>query len=339
MRFLLAEREGARAILLVTDAVTSTHRLTAELWDALGAVRPIIFSVHIGAAETPVLSRQLMQDWAASGGGHYAYPSSHGEMDRGFDRMATWLRRPATYSLAYSAINLDPGTLHVAAPAGDEGVALAPGVGMEIILDTSASMLERLGGERRIDIAKASLRRLVDEALTDQLPIAMRTFGGKGKGAKARCGTRLTLPLQPLDRAAMRRLIDSLVAKRKTATPIAASLAAVADDLASVAGARTVVLVTDGDETCEGDPEAAIAALRAAGIDVTLDIVGFALDDEALKARMAGWAASGGGTYVDAGGADELVDALSAALGVPFRVYGPGGEVSAGGTVGADPLP
>jgi hypothetical protein len=222
---------------------------------------------------------------------------------------------------------------------GGADVELAPGVGMEIILDTSASMLERLGGERRIDVAKASLRRLVDEALTDQLPIAMRTFGGKGKGARARCGTRLTLPLQPLDRAALRRLIDSLEARRKTATPIAASLAAVADDLASVTGARTVVLVTDGDETCEGDPDAAIAALRAAGIDVTLDVVGFALDDEALKARMAGWAAAGGGTYVDAGGADELVDALSAALGVPFRVYGPGGEVSAGGTVGADPLP
>jgi Mg-chelatase subunit ChlD len=331
---LLAEREGARAVLHVTDAVTGTYRLGGELWDALGAARPIVFSVHIGAADALEPARDLMQDWAASGGGHYTYPVTHGAMDRAFERMATWLRRPAVYGLQVEAINLDPGSISVSAPVDGGTVALAPGVGVEIILDTSGSMRKFLAGERRIEIAKASLDRLVEEALPEGVPIALRTFGGKGKSKLARCGTRLMQPLAPLDRAAMRQLIGRIPVQKKTGTPIAAALSRVAQDLASVTGTRSVVLVTDGDATCGGDPGEAITALREAGIDVAVNIVGFALEDEAVKERMAGWADAGGGHYFDAAGAEELVSALGAALGAPFRVYGPDGEVYEGGTVG-----
>ncbi|MFV2065174.1 MAG: hypothetical protein ACC726_16915, partial [Chloroflexota bacterium] len=220
---LLAEREGGRAILLVTDAETSTAGRTPELWDQLARVRPIIFSVHIGALREPLRSRQLMQDWAASGGGYYSYPTTAGEMDRAFDRMATWLRRPADYTLSYETLNLGPSTLGVRAPASGGVAGLAPGVGIEIILDTSGSMLDKLGGKRRIDIARESLRSLVGEALAEDVPVALRTFGGKGKKKAARCQTRLSSSLAPLDRADMLRLIDKLRAKKKTRTPIAAA--------------------------------------------------------------------------------------------------------------------
>ena len=50
----LQEREGARAILLVTDAETSSYEATPDMWDRLAAVRPIIFAVHIGGVEQPV---------------------------------------------------------------------------------------------------------------------------------------------------------------------------------------------------------------------------------------------------------------------------------------------
>ena len=78
---LLEEREGARAILLVTDAETSSFGDTPKLWGELARVRPIIFSVHIGALLEPLRSRQRMQDWAASGGGH-----AHGDRLRRRDR-------------------------------------------------------------------------------------------------------------------------------------------------------------------------------------------------------------------------------------------------------------
>jgi Mg-chelatase subunit ChlD len=280
-----------------------------------------------------------MQDWAASGGGVYVYPSTAGEMDRAFERMATWLRRPAAYTLTYStsSVVLDPGLLSVRAPADASRPAMAPGVGVELILDTSGSMLERLEGRTRIEIAKEALQAVVRDGLDEGVPVALRTFGRKGKGRKANCATQLTLPLQPLEKADTAGRIGRLTARKGTRTPIGAALLAVADDLATIDGPRTVVLVTDGEETCKGDPVAAIETLRAAGLDVHVNIVGFALDDETLKATMAEWAAGGGGTYFDASGAEALAEAISAAVSAPFVVYGPDGTVFASGTVGGGP--
>jgi len=125
--------------------------------------------------------------------------------------------------------------------------------------------------------------------------------------------------------------------------PFLAALAEVPADLAGVEGTRIVLLVTDGAESCGGDPGAAIAALAEGGVEVTLNIVGFALDDEELKAQMAGWAEAGGGSYYDATSAAELASAIGTALGAPFRVYPAdpatatdGDEPAASGTVGGE---
>ncbi len=202
---MLADREGARAILLVTDAETTTSDQTPQLWEAMTEARPIVFAVHIGALLEPVASRQRMQDWVAVGGGYYSYPTTNGEMDRAFERMATWLRRPAVYSLEYDTIHVQPGTIEVLdtgrVSGASGGPALQPGTGVEIILDTSGSMRKRLGGKPRIQVAKASLRALVEDGLAEGVPVAIRTFGGPGKGKQAACGTTLPLPLAPLDRA------------------------------------------------------------------------------------------------------------------------------------------
>lgn len=333
---MLIEREGARAILLVTDAETSSYDRTPELWEALAAVRPIIFSVHVGGASQPLFSRQLMQAWAASSGGHYAYPTTHGEMTRAFERMAASLRRPALYSLraTTSELVLVPGSIAVLPAPDGSRPGFASGVGVEVILDTSGSMLEKLQGRRRIDVATDALERLVSDALIEGVPFAMRTFGGKGTGKAARCHTRLSLPLGPLEKASALEMLGKLKARKQTRTPIAAALEKVAEDLAGVAGPRIVVLVTDGAETCGGDPEAVIAALREGGLDVTVNIVGFALEDEALKGTMADWASDGGGTYFDAAGAENLAESIAAAVNAPYRVYDPAGKVVAGGTVG-----
>ena len=66
-----------------------------DLWQKLGATRPVVFTVHVGGHNDAALTTHLMQDWAAAGGGPYQYAASHGQIDRAFDRMATWLRRPA----------------------------------------------------------------------------------------------------------------------------------------------------------------------------------------------------------------------------------------------------
>jgi hypothetical protein len=87
-------------------------------------------------------------------------------------------------------------------------------------------------------------------------------------------------------------------------TPIGASLLLVKQDLAGVKGPALVVLVTDGEETCDGDPHAAIKALRDAGLDVRVNIVGFAVDEvaEGLYRRRH----LGNGAYFDAQNGEQL---------------------------------
>ena len=120
-------------------------------------------------------------------------------------------------------------------------------------------------------------------------------------------------------------------------TPIGASLLKVRDDLKGVKGPMLVVLVTDGEETCDGDPKAAIQSLRSAGLDVRVNIVGFAVDEVVLKETFREWARVGNGGYFDAQNGEQLKNAMRATLRPTYQVLA-GGKVIATGTVNGDPI-
>jgi NAD(P)-dependent dehydrogenase (short-subunit alcohol dehydrogenase family) len=134
----------------------------------------------------------------------------------------------------------------------------------------------------------------------------------------------------------MNAIIAGINAKNLAKTPIAASLRLVAADLAGATGQKVVVLVTDGEETCDGDPAAEIANLRAQGIDVRVNIVGFAVDDAALQATFEQWATLGGGSYFNANNAGELDAAVNQALAAPFRLLDATGAEVASGVVNGE---
>jgi hypothetical protein len=172
----------------------------------------------------------------------------------------------------------------------------APASGaIEIILDASGSMLQKLGAQRRIDIAKQTLAKLTSSTIPAGTPFAMRVFGREVDS----CQTDLDVPVGPLNPAAVGRRIAALVAKNGAKTPIGASLEKAQDDLKSVTGEKLIVLVTDGEETCGGDPAAAIAALRKAGVTTRVSIVGFALEDQQLAATFRRWSDAGGGAFFE----------------------------------------
>jgi hypothetical protein len=173
---------------------------------------------------------------------------------------------------------------------------------------------------------------LTGSALPAGTPFALRVFGHREADS---CRTDLELPLGPLDPAAAAAKIRSVEAKNLAKTPIAASLRAVRQDLAAASGPRLVLLVTDGEETCDGDPAAAIEELRAAGIDVRVDIVGFAIDELMVKEQFERWSRLGGGRYFDAADGDALRQAVRGSLEEGFEVLA-GSEVVATGTVGGE---
>jgi hypothetical protein len=187
---------------------------------------------------------------------------------------------------------------------------------VELILDASGSMLQRMEGRRRIDIAHDALTDLVSNTLPEGTPFAFRAFGLEEDA----CLTELVISLGPLDRAAAAEAIAGVPAINLAKTAIADSLRAVVGDLAAANSPRVAVLVTDGEETCGGDPEAAIAEIRASGLDARVNIVGFAIDDAALAETFAAWAKAGGGSYFDANGAEALESSISDALQPRFEI-------------------
>ncbi len=249
----LLARHGTRAMLVLTDAETTSYDKDTALWEQLAAARPVIFAVHVGGSADPALTTQLMQDWANSSGGHYQYAAVQSDIDQAFARMTTWLRRPARYAMSWEATDteLPLAGIRVATPLGPTGVPVPPplgkDVGVELVLDTSGSMTKRLGTSTRIGVAKDVLTRLVNGTLPEGIPVALRTF----KAKRGSCDSTLVTKLTPLDRAAMARVIGRLKIKGAK-TPIGATLHVVADDLGLRPGPKVVVLVTDGKETCKG---------------------------------------------------------------------------------------
>jgi hypothetical protein len=224
----------------------------------------------------------------------------------------------------------EPGLIRVnAAQKGATG-----GGAVEVILDASGSMLQELGSERRIDIAKRTLKNLTNNVIPAGTPFALRVFGREPNS----CQSDLEIAPRPLDRAVVAGKIDALTAKSNAKTPIAASLEKVASDLSDVRGERLVILLTDGEETCGGNPAVAIDKLMKQGINVRINIVGFAVDDRKTAARFRQWSSAGGGGYFDARNAASLDSAFSQAVRPGFEIVDAQKKVVADGLVGGEPV-
>jgi hypothetical protein len=159
-------------------------------------------------------------------------------------------------------------------------------------------------------------------------------FGHKEKDS---CRTDLEIPLRPLDVADVTAVVGGIQAMNLAKTPIGRSLELVVEDLAGATGNRAVVLITDGEETCGGDPRAVIERLTRSGFDIRVNIVGFAVDDLALEEEFEAWARAGGGRYVEAHDGEQLARAMGSSLEEAFEVLD-GSEVVATGVVNGDPV-
>ena len=192
-----------------------------------------------------------------------------------------------------------PGTISVVPPPDNPSVAgIGSDVGVEVILDTSGSMLQRAGGRRRIDIAKDVLRDLVARGLPAGTPLALRVLGSRSDP----CGTELAVPLQPLDAGAVTALVDAIEVVEEADTPLGAAIASVPDDLAGSEGTRILLVVTDSRRSGPIPTCAAWTRPRPSGtcavegIDARLNIVGFGLTNKRAKSQLRRWARLGNGS-------------------------------------------
>ncbi|MDD4612778.1 MAG: VWA domain-containing protein, partial [Synergistaceae bacterium] len=193
---------------------------------------------------------------------------------------------------------------------------------IELILDASGSMWAKLGKSTRIEVAKEALNKIIDD-LSERKGIAvgLRVYGHRTNDCK---DTKLEIPIGPLDAKKMKKFINGIKPKGKT--PIAYSLEQAARDfMIDFKGNRIVILVTDGLESCNGDPCAAAKALAEKGIVSKIHVVGFGMDKKSVS-QLECIVKPSGGLLLEANNADELAKAfdtiVKTALDVNLEVKG-----------------
>lgn len=194
-----------------------------------------------------------------------------------------------------------------------------------IVLDSSSSMGEVIDGEVKLDIAKDVILDLLGDLPTAAY-VGVRTFGGY-------CSTNLLAPVAPLEQAQLRAEILKMTPKG--ATPIALALQAANVDLLSLAGPKLILLVSDGIETCDGDPVAAAKEFIASGLDLRIHVVGFDISRNVpARDQLIKIAESTGGMYFDADNSAELRQAMSIVAPFSYVVYDGEGNVVYEGRIG-----
>jgi len=197
--------------------------------------------------------------------------------------------------------------------------SLAKTVNIEYILDASGSMLERIQNEMKIDIARETLSELVDQlpegSAEIDLNVGLRVYGHStiaGESPEQRCrDTVLEIPVKGVNTEGIKMKIAGINARGWT--PIAYSLEQAADDFpVGRENDNIIILISDGKETCGGDPCAVAGELHQAGIKVKIHVVGFDIKPEE-KAQLECIARTTGGKYFSADSAKELSLALTSA--------------------------
>ena len=210
-----------------------------------------------------------------------------------------------------------------------------PTKNLEIILDASGSMKLPLGKKTRWATALDVLKEVV-EKLPDDFNVGLRVYGHREASTSPRTCTdsQLVLPIAKLNRAALLAAANGL--KPRGETPLVYSVLQTASDLKTARGGM-VIVITDGEESCKGDPQAAVKQLQASGVDVTLNVVGFTLTDKKVRGQLTTFAEATGGRYYAAQSGDALARAvlMAAVEKCSYAIFDASGRQVASGEAGA----
>lgn len=198
-------------------------------------------------------------------------------------------------------------TLCAALLVGSLGTMAHSNENVMVVFDGSNSMWGQIDGIAKIEIARSVMNNLLGE-WTAERDVGLMAYGHRRRGD---CTDIETL-VQP--GAAAR---DAILAHINTITPTGKTPLSDAVEQAAIALSytdqpATVVLISDGLESCERDPCALAEALEKRGVEFTAHVVGFGLGGDEDTASLSCIAEKTGGEFISASNAEELGAALSA---------------------------
>lgn len=202
-------------------------------------------------------------------------------------------------------------TAGVAFPAGavadETDSAASPKV--ELVLDVSGSMSAKdIDGGSRMAAAKQAFNEVLD-ATPEEVQLGIRTLGANYHGNDRKTGCKDTAQLYPVGTLNRTEAKTAVATLQPTGwTPIGPALLKAADDLNGGDGTRRIVLISDGEDTCQPlDPCEVAREIAAKGIGLTIDTLGL-VPDAKTRDQLSCIADATGGTYTSVQHKEELSD-------------------------------
>ncbi len=179
-----------------------------------------------------------------------------------------------------------------------------------LIVDSSGSMQSKTSdGITKMEAAKKALIGLQQDLEAHE--VGMLLFGHRVNAKAPGCcqDIELAMPIKPMASSGFSEIVSRM--RPKGSTPLASSLTRANWVLQGRQkdSEKYVIVITDGADTCGGDPTAAAAAIRALGINVTIHVVGFGVTEQE-STQLEEIAKQGGGEFRSASNLKGLVEVL-----------------------------
>lgn len=173
------------------------------------------------------------------------------------------------------------------------------------MLDASQSMNAGWGGRAKIETAKQVINEAVDSLrIVDNVSMALRVYGHQYHYTINNCkDTKLEVGFRPNSDILIKSRLREI--KPNGITPISYSLEKVARDFPLDPDSRNIVIIiTDGEESCEGDPCRVSEKLQANNVILKPFVVGLGYQSE-LKTNL-----DCIGTYFEANTSEEFKEIM-----------------------------
>lgn len=187
-----------------------------------------------------------------------------------------------------------------------------------LLLDASSSMLLSVDGKQKMGIAKIAVKRFA-KTLGEDNEVSLYVYGHAGtqedKDKELSC-TQIdeVYPFQNYKEKEFNTMVDEVAAKGWT--PLAAAIQTVNEASKDLEGPLTVYIVSDGAETCDGDPIKAAEEFAQDNENRKVNIIGFNVDQKG-EDQLKAVAEAGNGEYISANNSEELNNSIAEKWVIP----------------------
>ncbi|MEN2766312.1 vWA domain-containing protein [Ornithinibacillus xuwenensis] len=304
--------EGNGSILKEVSSITLAAS-TEDLKNQVGGILMTDISLN---KEIEMDTNQLMTSIEAELAEHLTSITGQTESPEELVKLITYLVGSSNYKEAIEMAEAfkpnfedpylpDPQRISSTAENGQEiGQAI-------ILLDASSSMLQSIDNEVKMNIAKDAVKRFAD-AIGQESELSLVVYGHKGSESENHkalsCqGIQEIYPMGAYNEDEFDRSLSSFVSKGWT--PLAGAINKATEMSGDVNSPITVYVVSDGVETCDGNPVQAAENFVKENENRSVNIIGFNVDQQA-EDQLVAVSEAGNGKYFAANNADEIQETI-----------------------------